>query len=207
MKHILLTTVLLVVFFSQAQEVKMTPTEISHFKSRVEKTTKALTSIQTDFKQEKHLSFLSNTLVSSGKMYLTSDGKLKWAYLSPNKYSIIFACSSIYINDNGHKTTVDGNQKMFQKLSHLIAGSLSGELFNDNGFTASYFKENNMDVLKLVPNDPLVKKYIKTVKLYFPKNDGTVVKVKLVEPSGDYTIIHFINKKTNVAIPSSVFAH
>lgn len=190
-----------------SQEVKLTPKELSTFKEKVEKETKSLTSIRTDFEQSKHMAFLSNDIQSKGKMYLRSDGSLKWEYTSPNNYSVIFKNNVIMINDNGKKSTVSGEQDMFKKINHLIAGSVSGKLFDDKEFEINYFKSGNDILVKLVPNSSTLKKYIGEVNLYFPQNDVTVSKVKLIEPSGDFTLITFINKELNVKIDPTIFNH
>lgn len=207
MKYITLLYFSFLFFGVFAQSTPMTPNEIKLFKVTVNQKTEHITSIQTDFKQQKHLSFLANDITSSGKMFLTQDGKLKWAYIKPNKYSIIFTKNQIIINDNGEKSIVKGNQKMFQKLSHVIAGSVSGKLFDDNEFKISYFKSNTTYRVKLLPKDKVLMSYIKAVNLYFKKGNGTVQKVKLVEPSGDYTLIQFLNKKLNEPISPSIFTH
>lgn len=196
-----------ITFGAISQEVKLTPKELSTFKEKVEKETKSLTSIRTDFEQSKHMAFLSNDIQSKGKMYLRSDGSLKWEYTSPNNYSVIFKNNVIMINDNGKKSTVSGEQDMFKKINHLIAGSVSGKLFDDKEFEINYFKSGNDILVKLVPNSSTLKKYIGEVNLYFPQNDVTVSKVKLIEPSGDFTLITFINKELNVKIDPTIFNH
>src|SRR5690554_7290738 len=99
MKYIVLFCTLFT-FSLLAQETKLTAQELSAFKQRVEQETKSLKSIRTDFEQSKHMAFLSNDIQSKGKMYLRSDGSLKWEYTSPNVYSVIFKNNSILINDN-----------------------------------------------------------------------------------------------------------
>lgn len=190
-----------------AQEQKMSTAEIKTFRQQVEQETKTLKSIRTDFIQKKHMSFLSNDIESKGKMYLNAKGTLKWEYTSPNQYSVIFKDNVILINDDGDKSSVNTDQKMFKKINHLISGSLSGRLFDDKEFDISYFKSNNYIIAKLLPNDKTLKKYIQKVHLYFPKNKGTVAKVKMVEPSGDFTYISFKNKELNVNIDPHIFSH
>lgn len=190
-----------------SQGTKMTTSEVNAFKQKIEKETQSLKSIQTDFIQEKHLTFLSNNIESKGKMYLLADGTLKWAYSSPNQYSIIFKGNKIFINDNGKKSNVDGGNEVFGKISQLISGSVSGKLFNDAEFDLVCYKEGNEIVAHLTPNNNMLKKYIKKVYLYFPENESTVSKVRLIEPTEDYTLITFINKKLNANIDSSIFNH
>ncbi|HLV43248.1 MAG TPA: outer membrane lipoprotein carrier protein LolA [Brumimicrobium sp.] len=190
-----------------AQEVKLTAQELKNFKERVEKETASLNTLRTDFEQSKHMAFLSNDIQSLGKMYLNADGTLKWEYTSPNVYSVIFKNNTILINDNGKKSTVSGEQDMFKKINHLISGSVSGKLFDDKEFDINYFKSRSNVLVKLIPNSKTLKKYISEVILYFPQKDATVSKVKLIEPSGDYTLITFLNKELNVKIDPSIFSH
>ncbi|MEX1192665.1 MAG: outer membrane lipoprotein carrier protein LolA [Brumimicrobium sp.] len=193
--------------YSFSQEVELSATESAAFKSRVIKETKNLKSIRTDFVQYKHMEFLANDIESTGKMYLDADGKLKWQYLKPNNYSIIFKNNQILINDDGDKSTVDGDQKMFKKISMLISGSVSGNLFDDEEFTISYFKSEGNILVKLSPINKTLKKYIGEVILKFPEQEETVSEVKLIEPSGDYTLIKFQNKQLNATIDKKVFDH
>lgn len=194
-------------FISFAQESELSSSEATRFRTMVEDGTKNLKSIKTDFVQKKHMEFLTNDIESKGKMYLNAEGMLKWQYTEPNKYSIIFKNNKIFINDDGKKSTVDGDQKMFQKISKLISGSVKGDLFDDDEFTIRYFKKDDNVLVKLTPKNKEMKKYISKVVLTFPKNDPTVSQVKLVEPSGDYTLITFKNKQLNVPIDKSVFSH
>jgi|SRR5690554_5932977 len=190
-----------------AQETKLTTHELNAFKQKIERETKALKSIRTDFEQSKHMAFLSNDIQSKGKMYLKSDGTLKWEYTSPSAYSVIFKNNTILINDNGKKSAVSGEQDIFKRINHLISGSVSGKLFDDQEFDITYFKSGKNILVKLIPNHKVLKKYISEVNLYFPQNDATVSKVKLIEPSEDFTLITFINKELNVQIDPSIFNH
>lgn len=196
-----------ITFIARAQETPLTSKELKSFKEKVSKETQALKSMKTDFEQNKHLAFLSNDIQSKGKMYLNAEGLLKWEYTSPNVYSVIFKNNSILINDNGKKSEVSGDQDMFKKINHLISGSVSGKLFDDKEFNISYLKSGSDILVKLIPNSKTLKKYIGEVNLYFPKSEATVSKVKLIEPSGDYTLITFINKELNAKIDPRIFSH
>lgn len=206
MKYI---TVLFVAFqfVAFAQEVELSSTESKKFRTMVEEETKDLKSIKTDFVQKKHMEFLTNDIESKGKMYLNAEGMLRWQYTEPNKYSIIFKNNKILIDDDGKKSTVDGDQKMFQKISKLISGSVRGNLFDDDEFDISYYKKGDNILVKLTPKNKEMTKYISKVILTFPKNDSTVSQVQLIEPSGDYTLIMFKDKQLNVPIDEKVFSH
>lgn len=205
MKNLILFLLMSFSINLSAQKISLSESEKRNFINAVEQKTKAFKTIQTDFIQVKHMSFLSNKIESHGKMYFKSDGVLKWEYTEPNKYSVLFKSGNIYINDNGKKTTVTGQRDISRKLNQLISGSFNGKLFNDSEFNIKYFKSGKFILVELTPKDKTLKKYIKEVNLFFPENTGLASKVKLIEPSGDYTDINFKNTKSNVSINSSIF--
>lgn len=207
------TKILLVLLFILnlsvfSQEQKMTATEIAAFKATVEKETKTVKSLKTDFTQYKHMDFLSKDIETSGKMAFKTPNLLNWQYTKPYQYSIVFKSNKVYINDQGNKSTIDaGNSKMFEKINKLIIGSVSGNMFDDKEFNIAYFKTKDFYITKLSPTTATIKKYIKQVDLYFPINDATVSQVKLIEPSNDFTKIVFKNKQINAKVDDSVFTN
>ena len=194
-------------FVVKAQEQKMSAAEITSFKLTVEKETKGIKTLKTDFVQYKHMDFLSKDIETSGKMTFKSPNLLNWQYTKPYQYSIVFKNNKIYINDQGNKSTVDAKSKMFEKINKLIVGSVSGNMFDDKEFAISYFKTKDFYIAKLAPKTTTVKKYIKQVELFFPMNETTVSQVKLIEPSGDFTRIVFKNKVINAKVDDAAFTN
>lgn len=190
-----------------AQEKKMAAAEIDVFKAKVEKETKNIKTLKTDFIQYKHLDFLSKDIETSGKMYFKQPNWLNWQYTKPYQYSIVFKNGKVYINDQGNKSTVDAKSKMFEKINKLIIGSVSGNMFDDKEFSIAYFKNKDSYIAKLTPKTATIKKYIQQVDFYFPMDDATVSQVKLIEPSGDFTLIVFKNKQINAKVDDSVFTN
>lgn len=194
--------------FVVAQEQKMSTAEITAFKNAVNTVAKNTKSLTTDFVQYKHMDFLSKDIETSGKMAFKTPGMLLWQYTKPYQYSVIFKNNKIAINDAGKKSEMNvGNSKMFAKLNKLIVGSVSGDMFDENEFTISYFKSAEHTITKLLPKDAALKKYIKQMELYFDKKANMVSQVKMIEPSGDYTTIVFKNKVANAQVSDSVFTN
>ncbi|PXY44983.1 outer membrane lipoprotein carrier protein LolA [Flavobacterium hydrophilum] len=191
-----------------AQEQKMTAAEIAQFKEDVNIVAKKIKSLSTDFIQYKHLDFLSKDIETSGKMFFKEPALLSWQYKKPYNYSIIFKNGKILINDEGKKSAVDiGNSKIFGRINKLIVGSVSGNMFDDKEFIISYFKLKGQNLAKFIPKDATLKKYIKQIELTFDKEEATVVQVKLLESSDDYTRIVLKNKVINAKIDDSVFTN
>ncbi|MCC9072487.1 outer membrane lipoprotein carrier protein LolA [Flavobacterium sp. F-65] len=191
-----------------AQEQKMSDSEITTFKQSVNLVSKKIKTLSTDFVQYKHLDFLSKDIETSGKMIFKEPNLLQWQYKKPYNYSIVFKNGKILINDEGKKSAVDiGNSKIFGRINKLIVGSVSGDMFDDKEFSISYFKSKNQNIAKFIPKDVTLKKYIKQIELTFDKEDATVVQVKLLESSEDYTRIVLKNKVINAKIDDSVFTN
>lgn len=211
MKINVYSILLCLTFFSTvafAQEQKMSVIEITAFKQSVNVVSKKIKTLSTDFVQYKHMDFLSKDIETSGKMIFAAPGLLQWQYKKPYSYTIIFKNGKILINDEGKKSSVDiGNSKIFGKINKLIIGSVSGDMFDDKEFTIAYFKTKGNNITKLIPKDAALKKYIKQIELTFDKEDATVVQVRLLESSEDYTRIVMKNKILNAKIDDSVFSN
>ena len=189
-----------------AQEQKMTETEIVSFKKTVKEVATKIKTLSTDFVQYKHLDFLSKDIETSGKMAFKEPNMLQWQYKKPYNYSIVFKNGKIFIDDEGKKSAMDvSSSKIFAKINKLIVGSVSGDMFDDKEFVISYFKNKTNNITKFIPKDAALKKYIKQIELTFDKNDATVIQVKLLESSEDYTRIVLKNKILNAKIDNSIF--
>ena len=192
--------------FSFAQEQKMSESETVNFKKSVGIVAKKIKSMSSDFVQYKHLDFLSKDIESSGKMLFKEPNSIQWQYKKPYNYSIVFKNGKILINDEGKKSVTDvGNSKIFKKINKLIVGSVSGDMFDDKEFQITYFKTSVNNIAKLIPKDASLKKNIKQIELTFNKDDATVIQVKLIESSEDYTRIVLKNKVINAKIDDSIF--
>ncbi|WP_269222459.1 outer membrane lipoprotein carrier protein LolA [Flavobacterium sp. IMCC34518] len=195
-------------FKSLAQEQKMSESEIAAFKQSVAVVSKKINTLSTDFIQYKHLDFLSKDIETSGKMVFKEPNLLLWQYKKPYNYSIVFKNGKILINDEGKKSAVDiGNSKLFGKINKLIVGSVSGDLFDDKEFSISYFKNKDQNTAKFIPKEATLKKYIKQIELTFNKGDATVIQVKLLESSADFTRIVFKNKIINTKVDEASFTN
>lgn len=193
-------------FTSFAQEQKMPDNEIFAFKQSVAFVASKIRTLSTDFIQYKHLVFLSKDIETSGRMIFKEPNSLLWEYKKPYNFIIFFKNGKILIDDEGKKSSMDiSSSKFFLKLNKLIIGSVSGNMFDDKEFSITYFKTGINIITKLIPKDVSLKKYIKQIELTFDKDEATVIQVKLLESSEDYTRIVLKNKMINAKIDGSIF--
>lgn len=191
-----------------AQEQSMLESEITVFKEAVLAVSREIKTLSADFVQYKHMDFLSKDIETSGKMIFKEPTLLQWQYKKPYSYTIVFKNGKILINDEGKKSSVDvGNSKLFGKINTLIVGSVSGNMFDDREFVMTYFKTKEHYIVRFIPKDITIKKYMKQIELTFDKTDNTVIQVKLLESSQDYTRIVLKNKVINAKIEDAAFTN
>ena len=187
-----------------AQE-KMSAIEANSLKMKVKEQANFTKTISSDFTQYKHLDFLSNDIITSGKLAFKAPNLVKWEYVEPFKYSVLFKDETLYINDEGNKSNFDvGSSKMFKQLNKLIINSIKGDMFDDNEFDIEFYKKNTESEVHFISKNKEFSKFIKAFQIIF-NSKGEVVEVKMIEPSDDYTKIVFNSKIVNKTLPDAIF--
>ena len=165
------------------------------------------TTLQSDFVQIKHLDVLSEDIESNGKLYFKAENLLRWEYTEPLEYLIILKNGKISIKDEGKVSSYDlsGNET-FHKINEMMISSIQGDLLVDQSDYKYEFKESSSYFLvEMYPKEKKVKEFLERIKIYFSKKDYSVEQVKMVEQSGDYTLMKFKNKKLNASISDKTF--
>lgn len=189
-----------------AQNELMAPKEIKIFRTGVAQQAVSSNTVSGRFVQQKHVSFLENNIKSSGKFYFAKPDKIKWAYLEPYQYSAIFKNNTLYINDEGKKSTVDlESNVLFEKLNALIIHSINGKILENGDFEITYAQNDDHYVATLLPTNPVILNLFTEIVLSFHKDNFVIEGVKLIDPSGDYTQIYFKELQINNPIDDSVF--
>lgn len=163
-------------------------------------------SIDSDFIQFKHLDILENDIKSKGHFSFQAEDKVRWEYSEPYKYLIIMNKGIMWINDGNKTQKYDTeSNKMFKEINDLMLGMLQGQILENKNFDVIFYENSKQVLAKLSPKTTEMKDFLSNMHLYFDKKDYSVVKIKMLEHSGDYTLIEFFNKKINVEIPKSMF--
>jgi len=186
---------------------KMSTAEATVLKEKVKAQSALTKTITSDFVQYKHLDFLSNDIITKGYLVFKTPNLVKWSYVDPFVYSVIFKDENLYINDEGQKSDVNlSSSKLFKQLNKLIVNSVKGDMFDDKEFDITYFKTTTNSDVYFVPVNKKIAKYIKAFHIQFNEK-GDVMEIKMIEPSDDYTRIVFSNRILNKTVSDAVFAH
>lgn len=176
------------------------------FKHKMEAQSKLINSIESDFTQEKYLSVMSENITTKGHFLFKKVNMLRWEYTSPYSYLIVINKDKMFIKDNGKINKYDINSnKMFKSINEMMVATVQGNLLNNKDYKANFFEGDKFYLIELSPVQKATKEFLKTIQLYINKTDYAVEKVKMIEPSEDYTSIDFTNRKTNQAIGDEKF--
>ncbi len=176
-------------------------------KGEISRVSENTNTIQADFIQEKYMDILSNILTSKGTIAFKRPDKLRWEYIDPFQYLIILNEQEIIIKDEEKTNTLQlESSKVFQEINNLIISSVQGDILDSEKFDIEYFESPSDYLVKLKTRDKNMKEIIEHIEMYFKKSDIDVYRIKLIEPTGDYTNLIFENRKLNLPIDDSSFS-
>lgn len=198
---------LLTAAFAQSQPPGFTKvTDTAYIRQKVNEVASKTNSINTEFIQEKNLTFLDEKITSKGILLYKKPDMLRLEYTSPYNYLIIINNGKLLIKSEDSEVKVDlESSKMFNEINDLIINSIQGKILNMPDLTTVFYEGTDSYFIQLIPEQEELKKYIMSIELFISKKDYTVTDFKVIELSGDYTLIKFVNKKINEEIPDSRF--
>jgi outer membrane lipoprotein-sorting protein len=206
-KLILMVAVVLVSLsgYSQGKFTEMKNPTL--FLQQFSQSTQKISTLTSNIIQEKNLSVLSEKIISKGHFLFKKEKNLRWEYTAPFSYLIIFKDDKIYIKDEDKSNQFDvHSNKMFSEINDIMIGCIRGSILKDEkNFSAAYFENPNLYLVKLHPLMQSLKQYLNEIWIYFDKNDFTISKLEMYESSGDFTKINFVDKRLNAPVPDEKF--
>jgi outer membrane lipoprotein-sorting protein len=193
---------------SQLQKGQNSPEEKDRIFSQIAKAAIKVTSLESDFVQERHLSMLEDVLISRGRFYYKKRDRLRWELTKP--------VSSGFAVSGKKAKRWDGKSSRTQTFEVYRVPFI--QLFTDQVFawaTADFEQlqknykihvlSNSPVDLKLVPIRSQEKKYLAHFRIAFTADASHVNTVEVHETGGDYTRIRFFNTIINTPLSNTLF--
>jgi outer membrane lipoprotein-sorting protein len=188
-----------------AQDYSQMP-DVDAFRENMIMAAEQTTSISSEFEQLKHLSFLEEDVQSYGRFYFQKENKLRWEYTSPFYYLIIFNNDTVLIRDSEKTSVYDAaSGQMFRQINDIMLRMVNGTILESRDFEFEYLENDQYYKLALVPLDKNMQEFLSGISLFVNKDDYTADELLMLERSGDFTRIRFINKRLNEDIPEHIF--
>ena len=176
------------------------------FKKSFAQATATTESIQSDFKQEKSLSMLSENINSNGKFWYRKNDKIRMEYVQPYSYIMILNGGKIFTKEGQKENKISANSnKVFQQINRILIDCVGGSMLDNPDFQSRIFENSGTYLVELIPIAKNLKELYKNINILIDKKDYTATAIEMFELSGDKTIIRFQNKVLNAQIKDSVF--
>ncbi|KKB57275.1 hypothetical protein HMPREF1536_01996 [Parabacteroides gordonii MS-1 = DSM 23371] len=202
-------TFLLVVFcLPLAAQKDLTPlASVTAFQERLKKEAASLSSIESDFTQEKFLDVFNEKIVSKGRFYYKQENMIRMDYTSPIDYQIIINGQKLKIVSEGKSNVVNlGSNQMMNEMKGMLAACMIGDLtVMSSAYRLEYYESPSLYVVKIRPVSKSVQAYISEIIISIDKKDMSVQTLRLSENAKDYTEYHFTNRKYNTLTSDEKF--
>lgn len=166
-----------------------------------------ITSISSNFTQEKILTALTEKISSTGIFKFKRSDKVRIEYQKPFFYLMIMNGEKMLVKDENKETHVNvKSNKLFQQVNRIMIDCVQGSILESKEFTTKVFENKSRYLLEMTPVSKSLKGFFRTIVLNVDKKDYSVHSIEMNEPSGDQTIITFTEKKLNDLVSDAVFA-
>lgn len=208
MKRIITICLVVMACVANAVAAPLSATQQKEVIAKINKATSRLKSMSCSFTQTKHLSMLSDKMVSEGKMNYKQPNKLRWEYTSPYQYLFIFNGTKVYVGNKSRKDVIDTNSnKLFKEVARIMMSTVTGTaLSNAADFSVTVEDGKTLWNVTLIPKKKEMKKMFTRIVLSFSKSDLIISEINLHEKNNDRTNIRLRNIKTNIPINENLFA-
>ncbi len=180
--------------------------DIAAFKKQFSAEAMKINSITSNFRQEKTLTALTETISSYGSFNFKRANKVRLEYTKPFSYVMVMNGDRMLVKDDGHENTVNlKSNKLFQQVNRIVVDCVQGTILDSKDFTSKVFENPKEFLLEMTPTSKNLKGFFQTIILIVDKKDYSVQSIRMNEPSGDTTIITFTEKKVNAPVSDSVF--
>lgn len=189
-------------------QTKLTAEQQKQIVEKIDKASSAMKTMQCDFTQTTRMKMLSKDMQSKGVMYFKRPDKLRWQYTSPYDYTFIMNGDKVQIKSMKSTKNIDVQQnKMFRQITNIILSSITGGTLRTSAdFTVELWQQDKSYFVKLYPKKKELKQLYQYLEIWFDPALTKVSTVKMMEKTGDMTIVNLLNTKYGVTINEKMFA-
>lgn len=182
-------------------------TDMTAFKKEFMSTAQNTRTIKSDFVQEKNLSMLNDKIISKGKFWFKKDNLVRIEYTQPFNYLMVMNQNNVYIKDGQKENRMSAkSNKLFQQINKITIDCIQGTALTNSDFNVKVFENPSAYLIEMSPVTKGLKEFFKTINITVTKKEYAVIKIDMIEPGGDNTLISFSNREINNTIPDAIFA-
>lgn len=166
-----------------------------------------ISSVSSNFTQEKVLIALTEKITSTGSFKFKRQNKVRIEYIKPFSYLLIMNGERMLVKDGNKETQLSvKSNKLFQQINQIMIDCIRGTILDNKALATKVFESHNCYLLEMTPVTKSLKLFFENIVLNVEKKDYSVNSIQMNEPGGDQTIITFTDKKINDPVQDAVFA-
>lgn len=163
-----------------------------------------VSTIQTDFIQEKNLALFKQKLILKGKIFIQKPRMLSWRVFTPMRYCLVINGNNIsqWDEDTNRVQSVSlAKNPSFQVAIQQMQNWFSGTYKSMQGdYQISLISQQPLK-LEFIPKEKsLAANFIQRVTVLFQDDRQYIKEIDILEKSGDSTLLAFIDAQLNQEI-------
>jgi outer membrane lipoprotein-sorting protein len=167
-----------------------------------------VSTISSDFRQEKHSGMLEDALVSEGRFYYQRPKRLRWEVTEPVQMGFIVNGREAkrWRGDQGRQETFSIDQVPFIKVfaDQVFAWITADFEGLRNRYTILILHDDPIE-MKLTPLSPEERKHFKYIKITFSAAASHVQRVEIRRDTRDFIRVQFFNTALNEPLRKDLF--
>jgi len=180
--------------------------DLPAFKKQFTAQSLTVSTITSNFTQEKILSELTEKIISKGKFWFKRSDKVRIEYREPFFYLMVLNGGKMLVRDDQKENKINtSSNKLFQQVNRIVLDCVQGTILDSKDFSVLVFENDNSFLMEMTPSSRVLREFFQTIVLTVDKKDHSVRSIKMNEPMGDTTTIIFTDKKLNEPVPDAVF--
>jgi outer membrane lipoprotein-sorting protein len=186
---------------------KTNPDSLDEVIKKVQLAQAQMTTIQSDFRQEKTLALLAKPEVSTGRFVYSKPNNVLWSYDAPKRVTMLIANGMLttYYPDLNKAERIEVKRYQDRIFKYMGASEAIDELGAWFNFTFTNTSDKPYYVLDLDPKNKTVAKRVRHIKIFIDRKTYLTTQFEYTEGDGDKTRYEFLNVKVNAPVEQSRF--
>ncbi len=160
------------------------------------------------FVQQRHLSVLSEPLLSEGICFFEAPDKLRWELTSPYQTVLIYNADRVAkfeMENNRLRKMNFGGGDMMRKVLKQIISWMQGDFNTADGIYDLRIQKGMPVKLELIPKSEKLRQSLRSIQLFVHSTSYRVFRVRIQETDTDYVQIDFKEMAENIELHPALF--
>lgn len=161
--------------------------------------------IQADFTEIRHVSYLKEPQKSSGRFYFEKKDRMRWEQTEPGTYVIMIDGSSLRVSEGGKEKNIKSAGQMTGMIRDMLLMIVRGDYQSGSEFEKEVLQNADRYRIVLRPLGKRLKQRYERLEMQFSKPMMSLEELTFFEKGGDRQVMIFRNEKINIPFDSSLF--